>query len=47
MYWFGDAATAEVEAAYLNEPATATPRLRAILEDRRRHRADLPVSVDA
>ena len=47
MYWFGDAATAEVEAAYLNEPAAATSGLRAILEDRRRHRADLPVSVDA
>jgi hypothetical protein len=47
MYWFGDGASAEAEAAYLNEPVAASAGLRAILEDLRRHRTDLPVSVDA
>jgi hypothetical protein len=47
MYWFGDGASAEVEASYLNETAAASPGLRVIFEDLRRHRTDLAVSVEA
>jgi hypothetical protein len=44
MYSFGDGASAEAEAAYLNESAAASPRLRVILDELRHHRGDVRVS---
>ena len=41
MYWFGDAATAEVEAAYLNDPAAGSGRRMPLDDLRPTRRIDL------